>query len=454
MHIKRGRFWLSSIISAALLFSIFTSLPSAQAAGVLPDWAKSATIYEVNMRQYTKAGTFNAFSASLPRLKTLGVKILWLMPVQPISKLNRKGTLGSPYSIADYKGINPEYGSDADFAALVNKAHDLGFKIILDWVANHSGWDNSWTANKDWYHTDSSGKIIAPNNDWTDVAWLNYENADMRAAMIDAMSYWVKKFDIDGFRADVASGPPVSFWEEANKKLQGIKPLFMLAEDQNNSDLLNNAFVTNYNWNLLGTMNAIAKGSRNKVDFEIEASHLILNYPAGSFPMNFITNHDENSWNGTEFQRLGKGVEAFSALYFTYPGIPLIYSGQETGNTKQIAFFEKDLIPGLTKANSISGFYSKLISLKNRNTALWNDSAAPLEPLDGNNKEVIAYQRTLGKDKVITILNISGVSQKVTLKIGSLAGTYKLLTSGKSGALAKSTSLTLKPWQYEVYSTN
>ncbi len=420
---------------------------------VLPTWANNATIYEVNLRQYTEAGTFKAFEANLPRLQKLGVKILWLMPINPISKLNRKGELGSPYSIADYKGINPEFGNAADFKSLMTKAHALGFKVVLDWVANHSGWDNPWTANKSWYHTDSNGNIVPPNNDWTDVAWLNYQNQDMRKAMIDAMSYWVTTFDVDGFRADVAGGVPTDFWKQANTQLQKIKPLFMLAEDQSTTSLLDDAFITNYNWELKDLVNSIAAGRADRSDFEALATNQANNYPARSFPMNFITNHDENSWNGTEFDRLGAAVPAMAALMFTYPGIPLIYSGQEVGNTKRLAFFEKDFIPGLTIKNSTTTFYTKLVSLKIKNSALWNNSKATLVSTASNNNSVIAYSRVSGSNRVITVINASAIPQTVTLQIGKLANTYFVFTTGKSKKLATSLTLTLKPWQYEIYST-
>ena len=421
---------------------------------VLPTWANSATIYEVNVRQYTEAGTFKAFEENLPRLQKLGVKILWLMPIHPISKLNRKGTLGSPYSVADYKGINPEYGDSADFKDLVTKAHALGLKVILDWVPNHSGWDNPWTVNKSWYHTDSGGNIVPPNNDWTDVAWLNYQNQDMRRAMIDAMSYWVKTFDIDGFRADVAAGVPTDFWKQANTQLQAIKPLFMLAEDQSVQSLLDDAFITNYNWELKDIVNSIAAGRKDSTDFEAMAKNQTFTYPTRTFPMNFITNHDENSWSGTEFDRLGSAVSAMAALTFTYPGMPLIYSGQEVGNTKRLAFFEKDFIPGLTVANSTTTFYTKLVSLKNKNASIWNNSSALLVPTPGNNKSVIAYSRKSGSNKVLTVINATGATQKVTLKLTKLNAAYYLFSSGNLATLKTTLTLTLKPWQYEIYSSN
>jgi glycosidase len=420
---------------------------------VLPTWANSATIYEVNVRQYTEAGTFKAFEAHLPRLQKLGVKILWLMPIHPISEVKRNGTLGSPYAVANYKGINPEFGNEADFKSLVNKAHALGFKVILDWVANHSGWDNPWIANKSWYHTDSDGNVVPPNSDWLDVAWLNYKNQDMRKAMIEAMAYWVKTFDVDGFRADVAAGVPTDFWKQANTQLQAIKPLFMLAEDQSVQSLLDDAFIANYNWELKDLVKAIADGGKDRTDLEAMATNQSFTYPTRSFPMNFITNHDENSWSGTEFDRLGASVSAMAALTFTYPGMPLIYSGQEVGNTKRLAFFEKDLIPGLSLANSTTAFYTKLVSLKTKNSALWNNSSAKLVPTPGNNNSVIAYSRTSGVNKVLTVINASDKTQKVTLNLTKLNAAYYLFSTGKSITLKTTITLTLKPWQYEIYSS-
>ena len=419
---------------------------------VLPTWVNSATIYEVNVRQYTEAGTFKAFEAQLPRLQKLGVKILWLMPIHPISKEKRIGLLGSPYAVANYKGINSEFGTEADFKSLVNKAHSLGFKVILDWVANHTGWDNPWIANKSWYHTDSNGNVLPPNNDWLDVAWLNYKNQDVRRAMIDAMTYWVKTFDVDGFRADYAVGVPTDFWKEANTRLQAIKPLFMLAEDQSSMSLLDDAFIANYNWELKDLVKAIADGSKDRTVFDAVSANQVFNYPTRSFAMNFITNHDENSWNGTEFERLGPAVSAMAALTFTYPGMPLIYSGQEVGNTKRLAFFDKDLIPGLNVANSTTAFYTKLISLKNKNAALWNNSAAKLVPIPGNNNSVIAYSRVAGSSKVLTVINASNTTQKVTLDLTKLNTSYYLFSTGKLATLKNTLTLTLKPWQYEIYS--
>lgn len=451
---KNGRRYLLLALSIALIIPNVTAATAYPSTSVLPEWAKKATIYEVNIRQYSSAGDFKSVTKSLPRLQKLGVGILWLMPIQPISIIKRKGTLGSPYSVADYKGINSEFGNSTDFKELVDSAHKLGMKVIIDWVANHSGWDNPWIANKSWYHQDYNGDVISPNRDWTDVAWLNYDNLDMRAAMIDAMKYWVTQFDVDGFRADVASGVPVDFWEEAGRQLQKIKPLFMLAEEQGTAGMLDQAYVANYNWRLLNLMNQIANEEIPVQSFISFYRLKMPPYPTGSFPMNFITNHDENSWNGSEYKRLGAAVPAMAALTFTLPGIPLIYSGQEVGNTRELEFFEKDLIPNLEVNNETTTFYSKLISLKKKNKALWNSSGMSISELMQNNSNVIAFYRTTEKNQVVTLINASATTQKVKVDVRDAKGNYISFTSGKKVKLASSLTITLKPWQFEIYSTS
>ena len=444
---------LIALLATSLIAPSMAPAVAIQSSSVLPSWAVKSTIYEVNVRQYSTAGDFKSVTKSLPRLKRLGVGILWLMPIHPISKVKRKGTLGSPYSVADYKGINPEFGSAEDFQALIDEAHRLGMKVIIDWVANHSGWDNPWIANESWYHRDLNGKIISPNNDWTDVAWLDYENPQMRAAMIDAMKYWVTEFDIDGFRADVAGLVPVTFWESANTELQTIKPLFMLAEEQGTTDMLNKAFVANYNWELKDRINALATGLTIPVSLLKYVNKLPSTYPTGAVPMNFITNHDENSWNGSEYRRLGAAVPAMAALTFTLPGIPLIYSGQEVGNTRELAFFEKDLIPNLEIENSTTALYRKLVALKTKNSALWNSAPLAAPELTQANEDIISFYRTVGKNRVLTIINASNKPQKTSIALNKLTGTYYQFSSNKQKKLPSKLTLTLKPWQFEIYSS-
>jgi glycosidase len=444
---------LSLLTACVMGLTLLTPAQAVTSTAVLPDWARTATIYEVNTRQYTPEGTFAAFERSLPRLQQLGVTMLWFMPIQPISVAKRKGSLGSPYSVADYTAVNPELGTSEDFRRLVEHAHAMGFKVILDWVANHTGWDNPWIANADWYHRDARGSIIPPNVDWTDVAWLDYANPAVGTAMIDAMKYWVTQYDVDGFRADYASGVPVEFWNRASAELQAIKPLFMLAEDQSQTALLEHAFVANYNWKLLGVLNHLASSGATAADLDDLGTSLPEYYPTGTFPMNFITNHDENAATGSEYSRMGRGVRAMSAIYFTFPGIPLIYSGQEVGSRRKLAFFDKDLIPGLTAANATSAFYARLVSLKKSNPALWNDSTAAYQPLRTRNLGVVAFARVVAGDRVVTIANVTGSRQRATIKAGNLTGQYVRFTTGTRGSLPRTYRVTLAPWQYEILST-
>jgi glycosidase len=272
--------------------------------------------------------------------------------------------------------------------------------------------------------------------------------------MIDAMKYWVTQFDIDGFRADVAHGVPVDFWEEAGKQLQALKPLFMLAEDQGTSGMLDKAFIANYNWRLLSLINQVANEEISVQSFVSLYRLKLPLYPSGAMPMNFITNHDENSWNGSEYSRLGAAVPAMSALYFTLPGIPLIYNGQEVGNTRELEFFEKDQIPNLEVSNETTTFYSKLISLKKKNKALWNTSGSAVTELFHNSSSVISFYRSTEKNKVITLINASSAPQKVKVDVTEAKGTYIAFTSGKKVKLSSTLTVTLKPWQFEIYSTS
>jgi glycosidase len=352
-------------------------------------WLNQATIYEVNLRQYTSDGTINSFKKKLPKLKELGVDILWFMPIQPIGIKNRKAVgdsfvedfpnpdyikyWGSPYSISDYKQVNPRYGTLSEFKELTKLCHELDIKVVLDWVANHTAWDNPWIIDHpEWYTHDSSGKITDPIGEdgkswgWTDVADLNYDNDKMRKAMTDAMSFWIKECDIDGFRCDVAMEVPVDFWNEASKQLNQIKPIFMLAESEAHKPrMFDSAFDAYYGWEMHHVFNKLYAG-------ELSASEIIrvINEKDSIcgdhvFPMNFITNHDENSWNGTINERLGESWEAMAVLSYSLRGMPLIYSGQEVGLDHRLSFFEKDSIDW-NKANGEDyfNFYKGLNKLK------------------------------------------------------------------------------------------
>lgn len=417
----------------------------------IPEWSKNSVIYEVNIRQYTPEGTFKAFETHLPRLKELGVDILWIMPIHPISVKNRKGSLGSYYSVKDYKAINPEFGNLDDFKSLVSKAHELGFKVIIDWVANHTGWDNNWiTEHKDWYTQDSLGNVVPPNPDWKDIADLNFDSKPMRHAMIDAMKYWVKETNIDGFRCDVAWGVPQDFWEAATASLDSIKTVYMLAEDEDHPDFLKKAFVSNYTWKLHHLMNEVAQGKKSAADIQKYYTDSVSKYAAGSFPMQFITNHDENSWAGSEYERMGDAVKTFATLTFTLEGIPLIYSGQEAGLKKRLLFFEKDTINW--KNLEMQSFYQSLVKLKHGNEALWNGTSGGVSKFLATNvpAKVLAFVREKGKNQVVAVFNFSAEPVEFALQMPQ-DGEFKDYFSGEMIKLGKESNLKLDKWGYKVF---
>lgn len=414
-----------------------------------PEWLKEAVLYEVNIRQYTPEGTFNAFAEHLPRLKDMGVDILWLMPVHPISEKNRKGTLGSYYSVKDYRGINPEFGTLDDFKNLVKQSHQLGMKVIIDWVANHTGWDNPWIEeHPDWYTPDSTGTIIPPNPDWSDIADLNFDVRFMRREMIKSMVYWLRESDIDGFRCDVAWGVPQDFWEEARASLDSVKPVYMLAEDEDHREFLEKAFDSDYAWKLHHLMNDVAQGKKTAAAIRSYYDSLAP-YPAGSFPMQFITNHDENSWAGTIQERMGNAGDAFAVMSFTVPGIPLIYSGQEAGLDKRLRFFDKDTInwSDLSKLD----FYTSLIRLKTENPALWNGAeGGHIQFLNtGRPDEVLAYVCEKNNNKVLVVMNL--FSQPVVLDTEFDVQQKMRAWFGKEELVGEKVNIELQPWEYRVY---
>ena len=412
------------------------------------DWTRNAVIYEVNVRQYTKEGTFAAFEQHLPRLKELGVDVLWFMPIHPISEKNRKGTLGSYYAVKDYKGINPEYGTKEDFKRLVDKAHEAGFKVILDWVANHTGCDNVWLSDHpDWYVKDEAGNPKSPY-DWTDTYELNYDNKDMRAAMADALKYWVTDFNIDGYRCDMAHEVPTDFWNDVRPALDSIKPVFMLAESEN-YDLLEHAFDANYSWELMHMMSDVNKGTKTAEDIQAYVQKLDSLMCPDGYKMNFLTNHDENSWNGTEFERYGKGVETFAVLTYTLNGMPMIYTGQEVGMKKRLSFFEKDVVPSWT-ANATTAFYKKLNELKHTHPALRaGEIGGKLRFYTSSaSKDILIYSREAAGKEIMVMLNLSGKNVTYQSNDALNRDNYVDYFSGKK---VDKLPNTLKAWEYRVF---
>ncbi|MFO7525734.1 MAG: alpha-amylase family glycosyl hydrolase [Ignavibacteriaceae bacterium] len=418
----------------------------------IPKWAYDATIYEVNIRQFTIEGTFKAFEEHLPRLHELGVDILWLMPVHPIGELNRKGTLGSYYSVKDYKGINPEFGTPDDFKSLINKIHSLNMYVIIDWVANHTSWDNTWVEEfPEFYTRDEKGNFVPPVEDWSDVIDLNFDNKELWTEMAGALKFWVEEYDLDGFRCDFAGMVPVEFWNFVRPQLDKIKDVFMLAE-WDTPELHENAFDMTYDWQMHKIMNNIYGGTNTVSDLINHIEQDRSRYPGYAFRMQFTDNHDENTWNGTVFERLGNAAETFAALTYTIPGMPLIYSGQETGNNKRLEFFEKDPIEW--NIHSFEELYKSLNKLRKDNPALWSGIKGGDFQIVPNTTpgEVFTFLRSIGDNTLFMVFNLSDQPVETELKNNLADGDYReFFTQKFAEVIAMAKSIKLQPWEYRVY---
>jgi glycosidase len=414
-----------------------------------PAWIMQGNIYEVNVRQYTAEGTFKAFEQHLQRLKDMGVQTLWFMPINPISKLDRKGVLGSYYAIADYKAINPEYGNLQDWKALVKKAHEMGFKVIIDWVANHTGADHYWLkTNPDFYAKDSTGKPISPF-DWTDVKKLNYANTQLHDSMINCMKYWISESDIDGFRCDVAAEVPAAFWSKAIADLKKTKPgLFFLAEGSV-AWLHEAGFDETYAWDEFNVMKQIAKGDRTALSLDTVLNKIDTSFPKNALRLFFTSNHDENSWNKADYGTMpGASHAPFAVLTQTIVrSVPLIYSGQEEPFLDSISFFYKDTIR-FSKYER-SSFYQTLLHLRTNNQAL-AANASYKKISTGNNQALFAYARENNGKKVLVILNLSAAPQTAVIGDYSYYGNATNVFSGQSEALSAK-PIVMEPWAYRVY---
>jgi len=425
------------IIAALAVLILIAGACSRKAADapLHPDWTYNTVVYEVNIRQFSPEGTFKGVEAQLPRLKDLGVDILWLMPMYKIGEVERKGTLGSYYAISDYTAVNPEFGTLEDFDSLIAAAHEAGFKVILDWVANHTAPDSEWTKNEGWHYRDEAGNLMV-QYDWTDISKLNYDNQDMRNEMLKCMHWWMDSIGIDGFRCDVAGEVPTDFWNWAMSDLRKTHPcMFTLAEDEDKAnELTESAFDMFYGWSLHHTMNNVAQGKATVEDLWANLAKTDSTVRPEAIRMNFITNHDENSWNGTEFERMGDAVKLMATLCYILPGMPMIYTGQLSGNHHRLEFFEKDLIDK-EEAFAQADLYRSLNALRARNKALFSPEAgAPLERIGCDNAAIFACKRSLkGKyvtNEVIAVMNMSDKEQEVTLETGE--------------------KFNLAPWGYEI----
>ena len=412
-------------------------------------WAHRANIYEVNVRQYSKEGTLVSFAAHLPRLADMGVTVLWFMPITPISLKGRLGNLGSYYACSDYTAINREFGSEQDFIAVVHAAHALGMKVIIDWVANHTGQDHVWTRSNPNFYIQDDQKNFTERNGWSDVIDLNYDNHDMRAAMIDAMRYWVDTAGIDGFRCDMAHLVPLDFWIQARKTLDAVNPLFWLAECEDTRYF--EAFDTTYAWAFMHASGSINRHlpSLNPVLEQLES------YASEGLNMQklfFTSNHDENSWNGTEYEKYGVTAKAWAVFTATWGGLPLVYSGQEIPNHKRLSFFEKDELEWMpqTKHPVLHTFYKTLFTLRAQNDAVVFGQNQMLQTPYPNS--IIAFIKKHQNNVVLVLLNMSD-HNRLAFEISHplLSGTFKQIFSGLLFSFSGNEKFELQAGEYLVY---
>lgn len=411
-----------------------------------PRWSLNTNLYEVNLRQYTREGTFKAFMRELPRLHEMGVKTLWFMPINPISKEKRLGTLGSYYACSTYKDTNPEFGTLSEFKQLVKRAHELGFKVILDWVANHTGWDHEWTiTNPGFYKKNSHGQFYDSNN-WSDVIDLNYYDYAMRREMIGSMEFWVRECNIDGFRCDMAHLVPLDFWRQARQHLDAIKPLFWLAETEHPN--YQYVFDCSYAWHWMHvTQNFV----RNRLSVE-ELKHTLAEYQRKKLPQTnhlfFTTNHDENSWNGTEYEKYGRAALALAVFACTWNGIPMIYSGQELPNHKRLQFFEKDPIEWTGKYE-LHDFYRTLLELR---SSFRDEQTEVLMLNTGSDRQLLAFLKISRLKQNLVVLNLSDNQHSLQLEDSIISGVYRNVFSGQKQEAPSIKNLLMEPWSYLVLS--
>jgi len=401
-----------------------------------PAWATNASLYQVNVRQYTPEGTFRAAEKQLPRLQRMGVGILWLMPVQPIGVEKRKGKLGSQYSLRDYRSVNPEFGTMADLQHFIGEAHRLGMHVILDWVANHTSWDSKLSQeHPDWFTHNAKGQFQPPVTDWQDVIDLDYDLPGLRRYMAESMAFWVQEAGFDGFRCDVAGLVPTDFWNATRAELEKIKPVFMLAEWDELHDppflpkgtftphthLLEKAFDATYALRLHYLLDSIAQGKKPVAALPGYFAAERKMYPKGVYLMNFTSSHDVNSWDNPEDVRLGPDAQAMAVLTTLLPGIPLVYSGQEAASTKKLRFFDKDTIQWGGYARE--KFYTTLLQLKKSSPALRNGDACAKFSILPAPTGCFAFERATadGKQWVLVLANLSAKKQTFTHPRGVVA---------------------------------
>ena len=417
------------------------------------NWKHSTNIYEVNIRQYTVEGTFAAFQKHLPRLKEMGVETIWLMPITPIAQKNKKGSLGSPYACSDYTSINPEFGNLKDFKNLVDEIHQLGLKIIIDWVANHTGWDHVWTkTHPEYYKIDPKTKDFQIASGMDDIIELDFNNPELRNAMISAMQFWVKECDIDGFRCDLATWVQLDFWQEARPKIEEIKPLFFIGEfDELENPEYGKVFDASYSWEW---MHKTEEYFKKNLPLQFLKDLLVKYSKIGDQSMRawFTSNHDENSWNGTEYEKYGEIALPLAVFSATWNGIPLLYSGQELPLNKRLEFFEKDEIEW-NKDFKLAPFYKKLLHLKANNLALrGGDAEVQTYFVDTSaNDKILAFRRKNGEDEVLILLNFSKEAVQFTIDEYGIDGNFTELFTNENVDFSNFKDFELEVSGYRVF---
>jgi glycosidase len=417
-----------------------------------PQWSKNAALYEINLRQFTPEGTLASAEKQLPRLKALGVDILWLMPIHPIGVKNRKGSLGSPYSVHDYLAVNPDFGTVEDLKRFVDRAHELGMYVLLDWVATHTSWDNPLvTEHPQWYSRNWKGEFHPTSwNDWSDIIELDYDQPGLRRYMTEAMKYWVREVGIDGYRCDVAGFVPLDFWNNLRRELDAIRPVFMLGEWEA-TDLHGDAFDATYAWGWYTAAVEATTGGKGPGPLRSYYSTHDNTWPREAMRMTFVSNHDKNSWDGTEFEQFGPGLEAAMVLSVVGDGIPMIYGGQEAGNMRRLPFFERE--PIAWKEHPNGNLYRRLLALKKSNTALWNAQwgARMIDVPNSAPEQVLSFVRENDRDKVFAVFNFSKSPVEVSFKETLFEGRYKEFPSGREATLEAGATLALPAWGYRVF---
>ncbi len=415
----------------------------------MPLWSNDAVLYELNVRQFSDDGTFSAVEEKVDELARLGVDVIWFMPVHPIGMVNRKGPLGSYYSISDFRDVNPEFGTMEDFRSLVDRIHDAGMHVMMDWVPNHSSWDNSLAEeHPGWYKKDSSGQFVSPY-DWTDVIQFDWSSEGLQEYMLNALLFWVKEMDIDGFRVDHPHVTPADFWLKARIEMDKIRPVLMLAENEDRVEFFKNGFDMNYSWELHHLMNQVAQGKAKASDLDKAIRKDFSTFPEYACRLRFITNHDENSWAGTVNERMGDAQQAFAVFMYTIPGAPLIYNGQEAGLNKRLNFFERDPIEW--NDSYLREFYTSLNSLKEKNKALFNGRYGgdfTVITVTGD-EDVYSYTRNKDDNMVFTLINFDDEAAEFNVS-EEISGNYIDYFSSDTVNLDKDSMIKLDGWGYMV----